>query len=63
MFIFILHLHFPGDVAQATNDLNTEFDENEHFQEIAEYNIGIRKVPPLFLILKIIQHEMNLIIV
>ena len=48
MFTFILHLHFLGDAGQMTNELNTEFDESEQFQEIAEYNICTRKGPPLF---------------
>ena len=44
MFTFILGFHFPGDTEQAT-----VFDENEQYQEIAEYNIGIRKGLTFFL--------------
>ena len=47
MFTFILHLHFLGDVEQMTNELNTEFDKNEQFQEKQNISIRIRKGPPL----------------
>ena len=43
----LLRFHFPGDVEQTTNELNSAFDKNEQYQEIAEYNIGIRKGPTL----------------
>ena len=49
MFTFILRFHFPVDAEQTTNEFNTVFDKNKQYQEIAEYNIGIRKGPRLFL--------------
>lgn len=44
MFTFILHLHFLGDVEQMTNELNTEFDKNEQFQEKQNIVFAFEKV-------------------
>ena len=59
MFTFILYLHFLRDAEQMTNKLNIEFGENEQFQEITEYNIGIRKGPPLFLNFNPLLHNVE----